>query len=331
MEPPPVQYFTTRDGVSIAYSVSGAGRPLVIVGPVLGGMAHLWRFFPGWMEQLCARFLVMQHDLHGHGMSDRGLPDDYALGSDEKVIDALTDHLRFDRVILLGLSGVGHAAVRYAVARPDRVDALILLNTQATLGMQSLFRDVAAENWDFFLRSMVPQTLGPEAARLWFESFRESTNHADWLTRINVAAQSNIEAKLSLVSVPTLVLHSRELTVGSAEAVRKLASLVPGARLVTISGDGVMGDAAEGIQAIERFLAEAAPTDARQDTYGGGLSIREIEVLRLLSAGKSNQDIADELVISLNTVRRHVSNIFDKTGVANRAEAATYAARNGIS
>jgi DNA-binding NarL/FixJ family response regulator len=52
--------------------------------------------------------------------------------------------------------------------------------------------------------------------------------------------------------------------------------------------------------------------------------------LRLLAAGRSNQQIADELVISLNTVRRHVSNIFDKTGVANRAEAATYAARNGL-
>jgi NarL family two-component system response regulator LiaR len=60
------------------------------------------------------------------------------------------------------------------------------------------------------------------------------------------------------------------------------------------------------------------------------LSSREVEVLRLLAAGRSNQQIADELVISLNTVRRHVSNIFDKTGVANRVEAAQYATRNGL-
>jgi DNA-binding NarL/FixJ family response regulator len=46
--------------------------------------------------------------------------------------------------------------------------------------------------------------------------------------------------------------------------------------------------------------------------------------------GKSNREIADELVISLNTVPRHVSNIFAKTGVANRAEAATYAARQRL-
>ena len=60
------------------------------------------------------------------------------------------------------------------------------------------------------------------------------------------------------------------------------------------------------------------------------LSSRELEVLRLLAAGRSNQQIADELVISLNTVRRHVSNVFDKTGVANRTEAAGYARDRGL-
>jgi DNA-binding NarL/FixJ family response regulator len=61
-----------------------------------------------------------------------------------------------------------------------------------------------------------------------------------------------------------------------------------------------------------------------------GLSQREVEVLRLVAAGRSNQQIADELVISLNTVRRHVSNVFDKTGVANRTEASVYARDHGI-
>jgi DNA-binding NarL/FixJ family response regulator len=60
------------------------------------------------------------------------------------------------------------------------------------------------------------------------------------------------------------------------------------------------------------------------------LSSREIEVLRLLAAGKSNQQIADELMISPFTVNRHVSNIYAKTGVANRAEAASFANRQGL-
>ena len=55
-----------------------------------------------------------------------------------------------------------------------------------------------------------------------------------------------------------------------------------------------------------------------------------MEVLRLIAAGRSNQAIAEELVISLSTVAHHVSNIFNKTGVSNRAGAATYAARHGL-
>jgi DNA-binding CsgD family transcriptional regulator len=64
--------------------------------------------------------------------------------------------------------------------------------------------------------------------------------------------------------------------------------------------------------------------------YPGGLSAREVEVLRLVAAGKSNQQIADALVISLNTVARHMGNIFAKLGVANRVEAASFAAQHGL-
>jgi DNA-binding CsgD family transcriptional regulator len=81
-----------------------------------------------------------------------------------------------------------------------------------------------------------------------------------------------------------------------------------------------------------RLLAGAAPSAATTQTpaYPDGLSAREVEVLRLLAAGKSNQQIADELVISMNTVIRHVSNIFAKIGASNRTEAASYAHRQEL-
>jgi class 3 adenylate cyclase/DNA-binding CsgD family transcriptional regulator len=60
------------------------------------------------------------------------------------------------------------------------------------------------------------------------------------------------------------------------------------------------------------------------------LSPREIEVLRLMAAGKSNREIADALFISLNTVATHVRNILTKTGCTNRTEAAAYAMRHGL-
>ena len=77
-----------------------------------------------------------------------------------------------------------------------------------------------------------------------------------------------------------------------------------------------------------REQAESAP--ARAPAYPDGLTAREVEVLGLIASGRTNQQIAEELLISLNTVLRHVSNIFGKTGSANRADATMYAARKGL-
>ena len=60
------------------------------------------------------------------------------------------------------------------------------------------------------------------------------------------------------------------------------------------------------------------------------LSERELEVLRLLTLGEPNQQIADELYLALNTVKKHVTHIFEKLGVTNRTEAAARARELGL-
>jgi DNA-binding CsgD family transcriptional regulator len=86
--------------------------------------------------------------------------------------------------------------------------------------------------------------------------------------------------------------------------------------------------------ALERALRlrerRPAAAEPRLPAYPDSLSEREVEVLRLVASGKSNKQIADELVISLNTVTHHVSNIFNKSGSTNRTEAAAYAHRTGL-
>lgn len=65
-------------------------------------------------------------------------------------------------------------------------------------------------------------------------------------------------------------------------------------------------------------------------TFVEPLSEREIEVLRLICAGKSNQEIADELFLALNTVKRHTNHLYSKLGVSRRSQAILEARRLGL-
>jgi DNA-binding CsgD family transcriptional regulator len=78
-------------------------------------------------------------------------------------------------------------------------------------------------------------------------------------------------------------------------------------------------------------LSQRTPMPAvTSPAYPDGLTEREVEVIRLVAAGKPDRIIADELSISVRTVSNHVSSILGKTGTANRTEAATYALRHGL-
>ena len=75
---------------------------------------------------------------------------------------------------------------------------------------------------------------------------------------------------------------------------------------------------------IARLLGKHA------ETLPDDLSAREAEVLQLIAIGRSNKDISMVLSISVSTVATHIRNILQKTGCANRTEAAAYAMREGL-
>ena len=64
--------------------------------------------------------------------------------------------------------------------------------------------------------------------------------------------------------------------------------------------------------------------------FPAGLSAREAEVLKLLTSGLANREIGEQLFITANTVANHVKSILQKTGAANRTEAAAFAVRSGV-
>jgi ATP/maltotriose-dependent transcriptional regulator MalT len=90
----------------------------------------------------------------------------------------------------------------------------------------------------------------------------------------------------------------------------------------------VTGAAREHLNRVIRAFTRAGQGRERAPAVGGlvePLTERELEVLSLIAAGRRNREIADELVVTLETVKKHVSHIFDKLGAANRTEAVKHA------
>jgi len=81
---------------------------------------------------------------------------------------------------------------------------------------------------------------------------------------------------------------------------------------------------------IARKLLQELNLSPKQPPTAQSLTAREVEVLRMVAQGKSNKQIADELSISLGTVRAHLSNILSKLHVASRTQATLYALREGL-
>jgi DNA-binding NarL/FixJ family response regulator len=82
--------------------------------------------------------------------------------------------------------------------------------------------------------------------------------------------------------------------------------------------------------ALQEPLARPAAASTAPRRTAGGLTPREVEVLRLVADGRTNRDIAAVLVLSEHTVARHIANIFNKLGIASRTGAAAFAVRQGL-
>lgn len=84
------------------------------------------------------------------------------------------------------------------------------------------------------------------------------------------------------------------------------------------------------LKLLKAFGETAAPPDGGADVLIEPLTPRETEVLALIAAGNSNQQIAEKLVITVRTVKKHTSNIFGKLNVSSRTQAVAYARQIGL-
>jgi DNA-binding NarL/FixJ family response regulator len=276
---------------------------------------------------------VVYYDGRGQGLSQRGLGPGTTIASFLLDLEAVFDALRLERPVIFADGYFSHVAVRFAVDAPHRVAGLALMHCAVSFAEQIAgVAGMARANWDYYLSvwagSAVPRDADDgQHLTTRVEALKERTTQQDMLRTLSAFEHSDISDDLARLTIPAMVLHPRHQQYVNQESAARSASLIPNGRLVVLNSPEFFGDE-EAAAAIEGLFGETRPAPAAHGSPG--LSARELEVLRLLAAGRSNQQIAAELFISLNTVTRHVSNIYAKTGVANRAQAAVYARDRGL-
>ena len=115
-----------------------------------------------------------------------------------------------------------------------------------------------------------------------------------------------------------------------AGAISYLLKDVKAAELVEAIRSASKGEATLHPRVASRLIKQFSRGEPDRSNLFTELTEREVEVLTLIARGLANQKIADELVISIGTVKGHVSNILSKLHLADRTQAAVYAWQEGI-
>lgn len=146
------------------------------------------------------------------------------------------------------------------------------------------------------------------------------------LPKINgIEATRRILKKLPETRILMLSMHSEETLIRQALEAGAAGYILKNAMDLDLVS--AIKKVAEGKRVLDPQLVEA---DALKGERDSGLTVRELEVLQHIVAGKSNKEIATELGLSANTVSVHRANIMDRLGIHKTAELVVYAIRNGL-
>lgn len=345
---PDLAFATSADGTVIAWSGVGAGQSLIhLPGVPFSSFEAEWRSpaLRAAYGVLARDVRFIQFDGRGTGRSQRDVSD---LGIDAMLgdIDAVAEAAGLHRFALLGFYASVPHAIAYAARHPDRVSQLILFggsshgwHPMTGAPIQALL-SLIERDWDTFAESAAHAWLGWPAGdegRLAAEWFRTATTPGNARVTLQAAASMDVTAELGMVTCPTLVLHRSGATVVTIEDSRSLAESIPGGRLLVLQGTsaGLFFEGADVIVPAIVELVTGRPPSGRSVARGVGdpaatLSPRELEVLRLVAAGESNGQIAARLDRSINTIERHVANIYRKIDARGRADATAFAIRHNL-
>ncbi|MFL5952853.1 MAG: alpha/beta fold hydrolase [Gaiellaceae bacterium] len=331
--------FVDFEGRRLAYSVHGEGPPMVIGPRWVSHLEEEWADPSqlAFYAEVARTHRVVRFDRIGCGLSSRELEPPPTIESESRQLEAVIDAVGGSAVVFASSCCCVSASL-LAVRRPEAVEKLVYFGGYATrndipeVTRASLIQFIAL-NWKLGAQMLAglfdPHASGDEIATYTHAQRAAATAEAASLF-LQLDLTADARAVLPKVPVPALVLHRRgDRTVPIGRG-RELAELLPNARFVPLNGDSHLpwkDDQRDLFRALAGFLHGESTLELNG---ASPLTSRETEVLRLVSTGMSNREIASTLVLSEHTVHRHVANILRKLSQSTRTSAATHAARVGL-
>lgn len=322
-----------RVGARIAYATAGTGPPLLMLPPWachLEAMEELSGTRPT-LEVLARHHTVIWYDRWGTGLSDR-TREDFSVDADLQVLEDLVQHLHLRRAAVFSPSHSGPTAIDLALRHPDLVSHLVLYASSARALIDSAawsaMRDLMLADWELAKRAVAAVVVdgGSRSDLDAFAALMEQAATPEMMIALqDMAMGHDMRPRLGELDVPTLVLHRRDDRALPVEEGRRLAAEIPGAVLEVLDGEAHVNFVGDSVGVAERVVAFTAGSSGASPT--AQLTAREREILELIASGSSNGEVADQLVLSVRTVERHLLNAYRKLGVRSRAEAAATVSR----
>jgi class 3 adenylate cyclase/alpha-beta hydrolase superfamily lysophospholipase len=274
MQPPPVQYCTTSDGIRIAYTVSGSGQPLVFMTETVVSHTQLeWSHpvFGALVRRLAERLTLIRFDARGSGLSDRVR----APGPDENLyaslddLEAVTQKIGIDRFGLCSIQIAAMGAIRYAASNPHRVSRLVL-SDPAVRGTDFLTTKQGQALAAAFVADFVVGTEAIGAAAFGvgrdenrdYGAYIRNCVGEDVLAAISNLLLVDASSFLPDVQQPTLILKHAGLAYISEEASKEAASRIPNAQLHIVAGAWADDIVSVADRIADFVLEESSPTDS---------------------------------------------------------------------
>jgi len=343
--PAKIRFLTFGDR-RIAYALSGDGPPLVAAAWWISHLELDWQDEPfhRFWEALAEGHTLVRYDRVGVGMSDReGFDVPLTADGEVALLGRVLDELELERVVLVGGSSGGCAAISFAARFPERVERLLLYGTYAdgaAIGSPEVREAIVAtvrSHWGLGSRLLADIFLGnaDRAEQARFARYQRAAASAETAARLlELIYRTDVRAELPLVQAPTLVVHRRGDRAIPYALGRELATAIPRAALIPLTGRAHFpwaGDTHSVVRAFRSALQpERPPAGVPGELPAVTLSAREQEVLALVAQGLNDREIAAQLVVSPHTVHRHVANIRNKLGRGSRTAAVAEAVRLGL-